>query len=90
MVDLSLSLENCDGPNATLEGSSLRTIPQVLLFLQLGHIFSRVWCRGGQAKCCNSEPYPGAFNLSSKKLFTVNYLDHLSSFHRSSSVLGWS
>lgn len=33
---------------------------------------------------------PGAFNLSSEKLFTVNYLDHLSSFHRSSSVLSWS
>lgn len=33
---------------------------------------------------------PCAFNLSSKKLFTVNCLDHLSSFHGSSSVLSWS
>lgn len=28
-----------------------KKIPQVLLFLQVGHVFSWFWCGGGQAKC---------------------------------------
>lgn len=69
-----------------------RTIPQVLLPLQWGHVFSWVCWEGNRQSAVILSRSLGAFNLSSKKLFTVNYLDRLSSyiFHRSMSVLSLS
>lgn len=83
----SLCPENCRGPNATLQGPAQEQFLGCFYPCNCG-IFSAGSGEEDRQSAVILRSSSGAFNLSAKELFTVNYLDHLSLyiFHRSISV----